>query len=236
MSMTSYSVDAMPLSTRTDSGGVGYEVKSTSGWNQATAFATIPTAYRATGTSGYMFYTVSSPTSNWAIDVGLWYGSGYDGTGWRGVYNSNDPAPTGGQHATTGVLSALTPGKVVYLQSKVRSDGYLETKVLDGKDFSIVYDHQLYYVGSHNIYTSNAIFNRQITLCTDSGVFTNGSYMRNAKFSSAYLYSNTGYAPVSSTNTVSGRRGAFGSNSTTVNKVTVNSYTQWDSEDISIQF
>lgn len=232
-STSTYSAASMPLSTRTDPWGIGYEVDSTSGFNEETAYATIPTTYIASATSGYMFYTVSSPASgSWGIDVGLWYGSGSGGAGWRGVYNSTDL----GQHATTGIISALTPGKLVYLQSAVRSDGYLETKVLDGNNFSTVYVDDLYYVGDKGVYTSNAVFNRQITLCQDQGIFTNGSYMNNAKFSQAYLYSNTGYAPVSSTNTVSGRRGAFGSNSTNVNQVTVNSYTQWDSENISIHF
>lgn len=131
-----------PYSTRIDNGGIGYEVKSTSGFNQATAFATIPSTYRGGDrTSGYMFYTVSSPSSNFGIDVGLWYGAGGatgNVVGWRGVYNST----TDGQHAVPAdgsIISALTPGKQIYMIAQIRSDGYLQCKVLDANNFSIVY-------------------------------------------------------------------------------------------------
>lgn len=229
-----------PYSSRVDPGGIGYEVVSTSGYYMSTAFATIPNASIGSATSGYMFWTVSSPISlsnNWGIDVGLWYGRGGDTgniVGWRGVYNR-----PGGQEAVPAdgsTISALTPGKQIYMVAQIRSDGYLETKVLDASDFSTVYLNFIYYVGSEGIYTSNGIFARQITLCHDNQVFTNGSYMQNAEFNLAYLYSNTGYAPVSASNTVSGQTGAFGAGGTTVNKVQVNSYTQWDSEDITITF
>lgn len=115
--------------------GIGYEVKSLSGYYQTTAFATIPSAYRTTNTSGYLFYTVSSGTDGWGVDVGLWYGGGSGGDGWRGVYNS----PDHGQSATTGVISALTAGKEIYTIAHVRNDGYLQFKALDANNFSIVY-------------------------------------------------------------------------------------------------
>lgn len=229
-----------PYSSRIDPHGIGYEVKSTSGFYEETAFATIPSAYRGgDNTSGYMFYSVSSPLSgNWGIDVGLWYGAGGDSgdvVGWRGVYNPADAkqeaVPSDGS-----IISALTPGKQVYLVGQIRSDGYLECKVLDANNFSTVYVDFIYYVGNHGIYASNGIFNRQITLCHGDGIYTNGSYMRNAIFNNAYLYSNTSYAPVTASNTDSSRVGVFGSGGTTTNKVTVNNYTQWGSENININF
>jgi hypothetical protein len=216
---------------RPNDNGIGYEVKSnTSGYNEETAYAVIPSAYRTTNTSGYLFYTVSG-SDGWGIDVGLWYGGGTGGDGWRGVYNSPDL----GQNATTGVIGALTAGKQIYTIAHVRTDGYLEFKALDAANFSIVYVDFIYYVGNH-IWTTNGIFNRQITLCNGDKIFSNGSYMRNAKFSQAYLYSNTGYAPETPTNSDSVRHGAFGTNSTNVNQVTVNSYAMWGSEDVSINF
>lgn len=236
-SSTSISTLSTPYSTRIGDDGIGYEVKSTSGFNEETAYATIPTAFRATATSGYMFNTISSPTTGFGIDVGLWYGAGGatgDVVGWRGVYNG----PTG-QHAVPSdgsIISALTPGKQVYMIWQIRSDGYLETKVLDANNFSTVYLDFIYYVGDKQVYTSNGIFNRQITLCQGSAVFTNGSYMRNAKFSQGFLYSNTGYSKVNSLNTDSNRRGAFIKYSSDLSKVLVNAYTQWDSEDVSINF
>jgi hypothetical protein len=220
-------------STRVDTAGLGYEVKSTSGFDEETAYSTIPTAYRGgTGTSGYMFYTVSPATGSFGIDIGLWYGDGTGGVGWRGVYNSS----TLGQSATTGILTALTAGTQIYTYVFVRTDGYLEYKAVNATTFSTVYADFIYYVGDQGLYQTNGIYNRQITLCTDSGLFTNTSYFHNAKFSTAYLYTTTGNAPVTSSNTVSTRVGAFGAGGTTVNKVTVNSYSAWGSEDVSINF
>lgn len=221
-----------PYSTnRPSDNGIGYEVVSnTSGYNMSTAFATIPSSYRTTNTSGYLFWTVSG-SDGWGIDVGLWYGGGSGGDGWRGVYNSPDL----GQAATTGVISALTAGKQIYMKAFVRTDGYLETVVLDANNFSTVYADFIYYVGNH-IWTTNGIFNRQITLCNGDKNFSNGSYMRNAQYSQAYLYSNSGYALETSSNTNSVRHGVFGTNDTDRNKVTVNSYTQWGSENVSINF
>jgi hypothetical protein len=119
---------------------------------------------------------------------------------------------------------------------KKRDDGYVEFQALDAQNFSTVYADFIYYVGN-NISKANAVINRQITLCQDIKNFTNGSYMKNAKFTMAYLYTSAGTnAPVTSANTAPTRRGAFGTNDTDRLKVTVNSYTQWDSEDISIIF
>ncbi|MDT3425389.1 hypothetical protein J2Z22_000905 [Paenibacillus forsythiae] len=225
-----YSIASTPYSTnRPGDNGIGYEVVSdSSGYNTSTAFATLPYVNRAGGSSGYLFYTVSG-SDGWGIDVGLWYGGGYEGNGWRGVYNSPDL----GQHATTSAISGLTAGSRVYFIANVLNNGYLEFKALDANNFNTVYTDFIYYVGNH-IWSTNGIFNRQITLCNDTANFSNGDYLNNAKFSDAYLYSTTGYARVTSANTV--RHGAFGTNDTNRTQVTVNSYTMWDSEDVSITF
>ncbi len=65
-----YAVTTPPMSTR-NSDGPGFEVKSKSGYSQSTAFVTLPTAYNAGNSNSWMFYTISSPTSNWGIDVGV---------------------------------------------------------------------------------------------------------------------------------------------------------------------
>lgn len=238
-SSTSSSTLSTPYSTRIGDDGIGYEVKSApgSGFNGETAYATIPTAYRASSTSGYMFNTVSSPTTGFGIDVGLWYGAGGatgNVVGWRGVYNGptgQHPVPSDGS-----IISGLTPGKQIYMNWQIRKDGYLETKVLDANNFNIVYLNFIYYVGDQQVYTTNGIFNRQITLCQDSAIFTNGSYMHNAKYTQGFLYWDNGYSAVNSSNTEASRRGAFIKYSSDYSKVLVNSYTPWDSEDVSINF
>ncbi|RAV04565.1 hypothetical protein [Paenibacillus sp. YN15] len=181
-----YSTMSTPYSSRIGDDGIGYEVVSSSaGFNAESAFLTIPSASIASSTSGYLFYSVSSPITNFIIDVGLWYGAGGatgNIVGWRGVYNSS----TLGQHAVPSdgsTISALTPGKQVYMISQIREDGFLETKVLDASNFSISYLNFIYYVGDQNVWQTNGVFDRQITLCQNDAVFTNGSYLHNAKFS-----------------------------------------------------
>lgn len=213
--------------------GIGYEVKSLPGYYQQTAFATVPSAYRTDGTSAYLLYTVSQ--NNVGIDLGIWYSYGASGTGWRACYYVNDGVIKE-QKAMTDILSQLTPGKEIYLIATVRNDGYVEFKVLDSKNFSIVYANFVYYMGN-KITQSGATINRQITLTQQDKNFTNGSYMRNAKFDMAYLYKISGTnEPVSASNTVSNRRGVFGTNNTDRLKVTLNSYTPWGSENVSINF
>lgn len=220
---------SMPTSSRIGN-GPGYEVKSNSGFCQSTAYVTIPTAYNAGSTNAWMFYTVSSPLSSWCIDVGLFYAYGTGGNAWRGFY-------TVGDAVSGSVISGLSAGSSVYFNAKIQSDGYLRFRVLDGTDFSTTYYDLLYYVGSNKIYQSNGVFNRQITMTSNNGNFTNGSYISNAAFSNAYLYTTNGYSLVGTSNTDSTRCGAFG---TTANNaatfVTVNSYSTWYAEDVSISF
>jgi hypothetical protein len=118
----------------------------------------------------------------------------------------------------------------------VETNGYLRFRVLDANDFSTVYYDISYYVGDHSIYRTNASFNRQITLCNDTANFYTGAYLKNGQFSDAYIYSSSGYSKTIASNTLSNRRGAFGTNSTTAQKVTVNSSTPWYAENISISF
>ncbi|WP_281886782.1 hypothetical protein [Paenibacillus sp. YYML68] len=133
------------------------------------------------------------------------------------------------------LIPQLVAGKQIYMKNFIRSDGYAQFVVLDANNFSNVLADFYFYVGDRGIYPSNANFIRQITLCQAVKNFLNGAYMNNAQFSQAYLYSSSGYAPVSSANTTT-RRGVFGTNSTNVNQVSVNSYTQWDSESVNIHF
>lgn len=214
--------------------GIGYEVKSNSGYYQETAYATLPSVYRAASTGshsdGYLFYTVSG-SGNWGIDVGLAYNSGTGGEGWRGCYTAQGSATKCGN-----IISGLTAGSRVYFNAVVETNGYLRFRVLDGNNFNTVYYDISYYVGDHSIYRTNAAFNRQITLCNAAKNFNTGAYLRNGQFNDAYIYSSSGYSKTVASNTVSNRRGRFGTNSTNVQQVTVNSSDPWYAENISINF
>lgn len=224
---------------RPNDDGLGYEVVSNSaGYNMTTAYATIPTMSgfdNVEKTSGYMFWSMHNPSNTFYMDMGIWYGYGWGGYGWRGVYNTNDP--NWPQLATSNIIPELVPGKEIYMKNVIRSDGFAELTVLDANNFSKnLMNPTIFYVGDRGIYPSNGNFTRQITLCQTDKNFSNGATMNNAKFSQAFFYqSNGNYERVSSTNTTTDR-GVFGTNSTNVNKVTVNSYTQWDSESVNIRF
>lgn len=213
--------------------GIGYEVKSLPGYYQGTAYVTLPEVDRGNSpkSSAYMFYTVSSSSESWGIDVGLWYCSGTGGEAWRGCYTASGNGLISGD-----VIPGLTSGSRVYFNSCVENNGYLRFRVLDANDFSIVLYDISYYVNDHGIYRNNAIHNRQISLCNNDANFHTKAYMHNARFDDAYLYSNSGYYPVSDANTQASRRGVFGTNNTNRNQVTINSSNHWDSEDISIDF
>ncbi len=228
------STSSTPYSTnRPNDNGIGYEVKSNSGYYQETAFVTLPTVNRdgVYGSSGYMFYTIANSSESYGIDVGLWYGYGSGGYGWRGFYTAD-----GKQVAPNGLIDSLTAGSAVYLQAYVTTNNYIRCRVLDANDFSTVYYDCSYYVGS-NISRSSAVIDRQITLCNDDADFSTGEYLNNAEFSDAYIYDTSGsYSKTLSTNTKSDYCGAFGTNNTTRDLVTVNDYSEWYYEDVSINF
>ena len=225
-----YAVTTPPMSTR-NSDGPGFEVKSKSGYSQSTAFVTLPTAYNAGNSNSWMFYTISSPTSNWGIDVGIFYASGNYVNAWRGFYTAQGSGTKSGP-----IIDEVSAGSRLYFNAKIESNGYLLFRILNATDFSEEYYRLYYYVGSQGIYQSNGIFNRQITMTSNIGSYTNGSYIENAKFSDAYVYSTTGYSQTTTTNTESGRRGVLSGKGVSASLTTVNSYTPWYAEDISIHF
>ncbi len=216
--------------------GIGYEVKSNSGYYQETAYATLPSVYRAASTGshsdGYLFYTVSG-SGNWGIDVGLAYCSGKNIEGWRGFYLPEGAIRPEYQEQP---ITSLKAGSLVYFTGVIETNNYLRFRVLDGNNFNTVYYDISYYVGDHSIYRTNAAFNRQITLCNAAKNFNTGAYLRNGQFSDAYIYSSSGYSKTIASNTVSNHRGRFGTNSDNAKQVTVNSYDPWYAENISIKF
>ncbi len=229
-----YAVTNAPNSNyRSD--GPGFEVQSNSGFKEATAYVTLPTAYNVVTngegrSNSWIFYTVSN--GNWGIDVGLAYSHGTGGNGWRGCYTAQSD-PNGTQCGP--LISSLKAGSRVYFDASIESSGYLRFRVLDANDFSKCYYDISYYVLDHGIRPANGRFNRQITMTSNQpGDNKNGSYMRNASFSDAYLYSTSSYSKTNASNTMSTRRGLlqFGSKQL----ATVNSYTPWYAENISISF
>lgn len=216
---------------RPNDDGIGYEVKSENGYRQTTAFAKIPSAYRgdSNDTSAYMFWTLQDK-----IDIGIWYGHGHHGTGWR-VFWNKEGSPMGSVSIPE---SGLYAGREVYFNVEILNREYARIKIFNASNFSdVVCDYSIY-IGGLGISKEYNSFNRQITLCREGAVFSGGAYIRDARFWDAYIYSSSGYSKTLSSNCVSNHVGSFGTNNSNKRKVKVDSnFTKkWYAEKISIDF
>lgn len=210
--------------------GIGYEVKTESGYYQETAFVTLPTVYRNTATSTYLFYTFSNPSGSTALDIGLWYTDGYYGEGWRDVYFN------GTTQETVNDLLGLSAGDEVYLQAYVTDNYYVRCRILDADNFSNVISDFSIWVGS-GMSRSTAIIDRQITMCNENTNFNTGEYMHDAEFNDAYIYTiNNTYSKTLPSNTEDDYCGVFGTNDINKLQVSVNNYEEWWMENIDIDF
>lgn len=211
-------------------GGAGYEVQSLPGYTESTAKGIVGEGKtnKAVGQAGYMFYTVGGYKNGKykSNDYGIAY---IDGswkvfvcgkfTGWgTGTPNYN-----------------IYTGKKIYIHVSLVGNK-IRLRILEGDNFSHVIWDQSYSHGGHFTSNgSNAHFNRQITLCDTDEILGTGLYLRNARFYDSYLYSPSGYAPYSSSNTNDKRRGRFRANWTDFSNVDVHSRS-WDEERVSIEF
>lgn len=205
-----------PVSTRVPDNGIGYEVQSVYGYNQATSYVTLPTRnIDNLDDIAYLFYTAYSP--NTCMDFGV-RGGMYS---WVSSFNPNA--------AGDGEVINKNDGDRIYFNINVESNGWLRCRILDANNFSNVLFDTLYQMSG--VGTNKMIFNKQITFCNNDATFTSGCSISHGKFDQSYLYTTTGYSIMNSSNTNPNRRGAFGGDG-----VTVHSYTQWGSEDVSISF
>lgn len=205
--------------------GIGYEVQTYPGFTGASAFAVLPTVSETIYTSAYMMYTVAS--SNFAVDLGLYYEDGDGGPCWRGLvmYGGNILKETSDP-------VGLYPGDEVYFDLEMVG-AYARIRILDADNFSRVYFDYTIYISN----ASTAVFNRQITL-TDSRKNYNDrtSYLHDAEFYDGNVYKNNTAYLVTASNTDPDRVGVFGTNSSNRGKVSVIAYSPWYTERVSIDF
>lgn len=212
------SIMSNPTSTRVPDDGIGYEVQPLTGYSQATSYVTLPTrSINNLNDIAYLFYTAYS--SSTCMDFGVRGGMYSWVTSFNPVKNPKED----------GVAIGKNDGDRVYINISVASDGWLSCKIMDANNFSNVLCSVLYQMTG--VKKDSMVFNKQISLCNNYATYTSGSSISHAKFNQSYLYNSKGYSLMNSSNTNSKRRGAFGGS-----RVTVNSYTQWDSEDVSIYF
>lgn len=203
-------------SKRVPDDGIGYEVQSFSGYNQATSYATLPKRnINNLNDIVYIFFTAYSPSTN--MDFGV-RGGMYD---WVSNFT---PVQTG-----DGTSIGKRDGDQIYFNIYVEKNNWLRCRILDAKNFSNVLFDTAYKMSG--VKKNNMVFNKQITFCNNQAKFTSGCSISHARFDQTYIYTTTYNAPMNSNNTNPNRRGTFGGN-----RVVVNSNNGWESEDISIYF
>ncbi len=211
--------------------GAGYEVQSLPGYNEATAYGTVGKAKlnKSSGQAAYMFFTVSRYVNG--VYKNNDYGLAYSGGKFYGV--ASGPIT---KWKTKDLSYSLVAGQRVYMHISL-VNGEVRLRILDGNKFSKVFlDCKFAGGGYFPNNGSGVIMNRQITLCDTDKKLGSGLYFENASFENSYLYNPNGYSKFSSSNTTKSRRGRFKADWTQYENVTVHSNTEWDSENISINF
>lgn len=247
ISLYAYSSNYRDVVDYSDQSGVFWLVKSETGYNQATAFVNLPyvTALSTSPDRPYMFFAVNNSTSSVIGDYGIVY---YPNSGWHLftytlVWNSSqNKYDRTWWSSDTPLPSQYTGGSALYLQVQITNTSSTDSVTItlkDGNTFSTLFSRTVDFINNpFNSSLSNVNIYRQITMAqvlAGSTLNTNtGTHMANARFSNAYIYSPSGYWPwgINQTNDAYRKAPTLAQLAT----VTVNSYTKWNAENISIRF
>ncbi len=238
------------VTSANDQSGVYWNVVSNTGYNQATAFFKLPTVTATTTAPDrpYMFYSVNTTSSSVCGDYGVvyypssrsWYlcantkvwnssTNSYDNVWWQ----SKAPLPN----------EYYSGAKSLYLHiliDNTTSKDTVTVTVKDGTSFATLATHPVDFSGNpFNASLSNVKIYRSITMAQDlapNGLLNTSTGTRavNSIFSQAYIYSPSGYYTWGTSQTSTAERRAPYQRQ--LNTITVNSYTKWNSENISIMF
>jgi len=215
-----------PKSSRSsyETGGIGYEVKSTLGFNKTTTFlyAGDCNVTAQQGEAGYMFYTIYY--DNHYQDIGIGY---FDGK-WQAFVQGY------WTNWGTGTIS-VDPGDKLYFVLWIDNSNYINFQILDGNNFNNILFQNRYTTWNQIPSNGSGVgFNKQSTIVDESNDATSGLYLKDAIFELAYLYNNSTTATFNSNNTLSYRRGEFGCSWASDEKVEVEAYQQWHGETVNI--
>ena len=228
LSVMSNSDISINRNNRGDGSGIGYEVKSTPGYNKTTTFfypgdCNINRNNKG-GIAAYMFYTFGN--SKGGEDLGIVFQNGF----WQPVvFGTWTGWATGSTH--------LTVGDKLYFKIWIDANNNINFQGIDGDNFNnILFQGNYPTKGQLPASGAGVTINRQITYAAspENRYSPSGYYLNNARFDQAYLYNNYGYAPFNNSNTDSTHRGKFGATWAPVSRVTIHSNTHWDSETVSI--
>jgi len=246
--LRSFTSNYLNIVDANDQSGVFWVVQSTTGHNQATAYLNLPSVSAASNSPDrpYMFFGANTTSSSICGDYGLVY---YPATQswalftnalkWNSSTGSYDSMPW----QQIPLPSSYTGGSSLYLHILVTNTSGADTvtiTVKDGSNFSVLGTLSYSFTGNpFNNSLSNLNLYREITLSQflgSSGILntSTGTLALNYKFNNAYLYSPSNYYSWGTAQTTTAYRKA--PTNAKLSTVTVNSYTKWNSENISIKF
>ncbi len=228
-----------------DQTGTYWLVKSEAGYDEATAFATLPTIRNmASSDRAYMFFAVNTNPSSIVGDYGVVY---KPGDGWRPFTNTGVWNPSKGDKGgydvswDNGDLLGSTINRV-YLHVEITNTSSVDKvtlRVLNADNFSdVLWTKNVSFSGNPiNSRLSNVNIYREITMAqNNSGTLNSntGSWFENAIFANAHLYNSGGYYKWGTSQTDD----AFikAPTASKLGTVQVNSYDKWHGESVSMRY
>ncbi|MFA4869669.1 MAG: hypothetical protein WC623_15800 [Pedobacter sp.] len=222
--------------------GAHWYVKSNTGYNQATGFITLPTvSVHSTNDRPYMYFGAYTTTGSLSSDAGLVYLK--EDEKWHAFINVLIWDTSISAYKQVWKYGAAIDITNPYISYKVSSPGsqydYFELIVINPANWSTITSCT---VDSREVVSNSKPVNgnfdiltltRETTLAQNVQNLNNGSYILNAKWDSVYIYNNSNYSLWQCANTAEAGKA---NNSSHWSKISVNSYTSWYSDDISISY
>ena len=247
ISTAAYSSTPTTVVNSSDQTGVYWAVKSSTGYTEATSFITLPTISNYNSIDRpYMFLAANSTVSGACLTFIGDYGVVYNGGSWYPFVNASQWSDSLGAYQSVASYwpSTRITTNSLYLHIKVTNGSSTDTvyfEVLDGNNFSnVIYSTTVRFNGNPvNASASNLNLYHETTLAQAHAAGTNlntstGTLMTNAKFTNAYLYNSSTTSQWGTGQTSSAYRQA--PTTAKLNCVTLNSYSMWHTDNVSIRF
>ncbi|MBP2072300.1 MAG: hypothetical protein PWR08_1687 [Thermoanaerobacterium sp.] len=239
----SYTGSYRSITNSKDQSGTYWLIKSEAGYREATAFVTLPTIdSMSTNDRAYMFFSVNTNPSSIVGDYGVVYSPNI--SAWvpctnTGVWNSSTQKYDMSWWNGNSIPSNITKLYFDVVVTTTSTNDTVTITIYNGDNFSQVLGTKTITFNNNPINStySNINIYREITMAQiNTGTLnTNtGSYFKNAIFTNSYIYSTTGYYQWGTSQT----NDAYIQAPTTkqLNTITVNSYSKWYSEDITMRY
>lgn len=225
-----------------ENNGAHWYIKSKTGYREATGFTTLPTVNVTTNDYPYMYFGAYTSDGALCSDAGVRFEASRNG--WYPFVNILiwNPSISGyGQHWKVFDEKKITINNpyINYRVTSYSSYDKFDLVIIDPSDWSTICSYSIKSTdivsGSNPVNSSysNLTMTRETTLAQVTENLNNGSYLHNAKWSNVWIYWTTNQDQWTDTYTEEAGK---------ANKpehwacVTVNSYTPWYEDDISIDY